>query len=315
MERIPENKNASAPQEQTVNNYYVTEKQRKSPAEVVDFAMGSIFVILIIAIIATYFVTFNVDIMVSIKKITWQAFWVWLASFCVGELAKKIFRRKGQKTENYQEAENDAKSAIKELNESEYADRAEDYCKYVTKSTIDRYRTHQLVTVGITLNTFEELYLGKGTSFLFKKILRKELSFLQARAINRCNHIKTKVYDPRFITSYAIEDNSALTPQQWYNTQAAEKKDFFFSIVFSAGASFGVCGIFYDFLLEFSTMALFLAIVKIIVMATTCALKANVGWNLSIMEIGRNMTRASEAKACISWAEKNPKISQLTEKE
>lgn len=301
MERIPE---ARTDVPQITNTYYVTEKPKKSPAEVVDFAMIVIFVILIVAVVATYFVNFNISTIVSMRKITWQALWLWIASFCVGELAKRIFRRKGQKTGEYKKAEEDACKSIKELNESEYGDMAVDYCRYVTNHTIERYRTHQLVTVGISLEEFNEKYLGKGKFFLFGKVLRKELSIIQAKAINRCNHVKTKDYDARFITSYSSEDNSALTPQQWHDTAKAERKDSIRSILFSAGASFGVCGIFYDFFVDFSSMAIFMALVKIIIMSTTCALKANFGWNLAFMEINRNRVKDAEAKACLNWAKK-----------
>jgi hypothetical protein len=301
MEHIPI-KQVETP---VTNNYYVTEKPKKSPAEVVDFAMTSIFVVLIIAIVSTYFVNFNVGAMINLKKVTWQAFWVWLASYCTGELAKRIFRRKGEKTEEYKQAEEEANTAIKTLNESEYLAYAPSYCKHVTEKTMDRYRRHQLTIVGIQLDTFKEKYLGKGRLYLFRKMMKGELSNMQRKAINRCNHLKTKAYDPRFITSYSSEDNSSLTPQQWYDTKLAERKDAVRSFIFSAGAAFGVCGIFYDFIVAFSAEAIIAAVVKIIIMATSCALKANFGWNLSIMEICRNKTKASEAKACMSWADKN----------
>lgn len=300
MEHIPQRTESAV-----TNNYYVTEKPKKSPAEVVDFAMVTIFIVLIVAIIATYFVNFNVGTIVSLKKVTWQAFWVWLASYCTGELAKRIFRRKGQKTDEYKQAEDEANAAIKALIESEYSSSAPAYCKFVTENTMDRYRKHQLMIVGISLETFKEKYLGKGKLFLFGKMLKGELSFLQARAINKCNHLKTKSYDPRFITSYNAEDDSSLTPQQWYDTKLAERKDAVRSFVLSAGAAFGVCGIFYDFIVAFSAEAIIAAVVKIIIMATSCALKANFGWNLTIMEICRNKTKASEAKACMAWSAKN----------
>ena len=297
MERIPER--AEAP---VTNNYYVTEKPKKNPAEAVDFAMIVIFVIMFIAIVATYFVSFNVSAMISIRKVTFQAFWVWLASWCTGELAKRIFRRKGQKTEEYKKAEEEANEAIQKLNESEYAEYAPAYCQEVTKNTIKRYRRHQLTTVGIKLETFNEIYQGKGSFFLLGKVLKGELSILQAKAIKRCNHIDTKPYDHRFITAYDAEDNSSLTPQQCYDANTADRKDSFRSIIFSAFASFGICGIFYDFFVDFSAVAIFAAIVKIVVMTATSALRANVGWNLSIMELKRNKIRAGEAKACMAWA-------------
>ena len=300
MEHIPQQRT-----ETPSINYYVTEKPRKSPTEVVDFAMTTIFIVLIVAIIATYFVNFNVGAMVNIKKVTWQAFWVWLASYCTGELAKRIFRRKGEKTDEYKKAEEEATASIKALNESEYLDCAPAYCKYITQKTMDRFRTHQLSIVGIKLETFNDVYIGKGKLFLFWKMLKGELSFMQAKAINRCNHLKTKSYDPRFITSYNSEDNSSLTPQQWYDTRLAERRDAVRSFFLSAGAAFGVCGIFYDFIVAFSAEAIIAAVVKIIIMATSCALKANFGWNLSIMEICRNKTKANEAKACMAWASKN----------
>ena len=297
------------------NEYNIYNQQReKNSGAIIDWFMTALVVIIAIAIIATYFVEFDAEADLNIKKATTQTLWLAVGTFCVGELSKRIFRRKGEKTEEYRTAETEANAAIKELNESPYADSAADYCKHVTDTTIERYRKHQLVTVGIDMDTFESAYLGKGIFYLFKHMLKGTISFLQLKAIWRCNHIKTKAYDPRFITSYNSEDNSELVPSEQNNTRKADRKNSFTSVLFSIGSAAGIGFVFHDVLVNFSAEVLFLAIVKIVIMAINFALKATFGWNLSIMDIRRNRLRKSEAQACIAYAKANKADSQKMQK-
>lgn len=284
------------------NEYNIYQRPPKNSGTIIDWFMTALVVVIAIAIIATYFVEFDAEADLNLKKATTQTLWLAVGTFCVGELAKRIFRRKGEKTEDYKTAETEANAAIKELNESEHANRAAEYCKHVTDTTIERYRSHQLVTVGIDMETFKDRYLGKGAFYLLKLMLKGKLSFLQLKAVWRCNHVKTKAYDPRFITSYNSEDNSELVPSEQNNTRKADRKNSLTSVLFSVGSAAGIGFVFHDVLVNFSAEVLFLAIIKIVIMTINFALKATFGWNLSIMDIRRNRLRKSEAQACIAYA-------------
>ena len=284
------------------NEYNIYQRPPKNSGAIIDWFMTALVVVIAIAIIATYFVEFDAEADLNLKKATTQTLWLAVGTFCVGELAKRIFRRKGEKTEDYKTAETEANAAIKELNESEHANRAAEYCKHVTDTTIERYRSHQLVTVGIDMETFKDRYLGKGAFYLLKLMLKGKLSFLQLKAVWRCNHVKTKAYDPRFITSYNSEDNSELVPSEQNNTRKADRKNSLTSVLFSVGSAAGIGFVFHDVLVNFSAEVLFLAIIKIVIMTINFALKATFGWNLSIMDIRRNRLRKSEAQACIAYA-------------
>lgn len=270
--------------------------------EVIDWILNALVIIIVLAIMTTFFVDFNASVDVNIEKATTQAVWLAFASFCLGELGKRIFRRKGQRTKAFKEAEANATAEIKSLNTNGYAKYADKYCTKVTEDTIERYRKNQLYAIGIDYKTYKEKYLGKGLCYLLKLAKKGEISRLQARALYRCNAVKVKHYNPAFITSYNAEDNAMLVPSEQNNTTYADTKNTVTSLIFSLGSAFGVGFMFYDVLVNFSLEALFFAFVKLVVLAISFALKATFGWNLAIIEMQRNRLRESEAKACAEYA-------------
>lgn len=306
MDRIPETKTETTT---TVNNtYYVKEKKSVGNGSLVDWVLTAVLIMIMFFISASYFVKFGGGLKLSIRKAATDTAWVTIAVLFVKELAKHIFKRKGQRTVNYDTAEKKANKAIQTLNENVDSDTVQKYCEDVTKKTIERYRKHQLTTVGLTLEDFKDKYLGVGVFKMMKALLKGELSFLQARAIWRCNHLKTKPYNPQFITSFDAEDNSELVPSQQNDTKKADRRDSIKSFIFAFGSAFGVGFVFSDIFLDFSKEMIFLAIIKIILLIVSFALSASFGWNLSLMEISRNKSRASEAKKCMRVAEVDKEI-------
>lgn len=294
MDKIPEEK-------KTIENHYHVVQKQYSPEKTIDIVMVMLLVIVAISVIATYFIDFNVEASIDLKKATTQTIWLAFSTFCVGELAKRIFHRKGKKTKAYEEAEAGAIAAIKTLNESVDSEMIVEYCEEVTETTIDRYRTHLLVSVGISKESFEKNYLGKDGIDLCKRMLKKEISYLQFRALRKCNKIRTKPYNPNFITSYSARDNAEFVPSENF-IQRKDAYNTLYSVLFSISSASGVGFIFYDMFVSFSAEAVFMAIIKIIIMAVIFALKSTFGWNLAIMEIERNRLRESEAIACKKWA-------------
>ena len=299
MEHIP----VQESKPQVHNTYYVKEKRIIGNSILLDWILTAILVALMFFVSASYFVDVSGDFTLGLKKAAVDTAWVSAAILCVKELAKHIFKRKGQRTEEYTKAEEGAKKAIKRLNESVDSKTVEEYCESVTKTTIERYRKHQLTTVGMELDEFNKAYLGKGTLPLVGKVLTGKMSLLRARAIWHCNHIKTKPYNPSFITSYNAEDNSEFVPSQQNNAKLIDIKHSTKSLFVTLISTFGVCVAFSDIFLNFSTEMLFLAIIKIILLIVSFALSAIFGWNLSLIEQARNESREREANACIKYSE------------
>lgn len=300
MDKIPETR-TEAPATVT-NTYYVKEQKSIGNGSLVDWVLTAVLIMIMFFISASYFVKFGGGLKLSIRKAATDTAWVTIAVLFVKELAKHIFKRKGQRTIDYDKAEKKANKAIQTLNENVDSDKVQEYCENVTEKTIERYRKHQLTTVGLTLTSFEEKYLGVGIIKMLKALFKGELSFLQVRAIWRCNHLKTKPYNPQFITAFDAEDNSELVPSQQNDTRKADRRNSIKSFIFAFGSAFGVGFVFSDIFLDFSKEMIFLAIIKIILLIVSFALSATFGWNLSIMEISRNNSRTSEAKNCMRYA-------------
>ncbi len=310
-EKIPEQRE----ERQATNTYYVKERRIIGNSVLLDWVITSVLVALMFFISASYFVDSSGNITIGLKKAAIDTAWVAAAILFVKELAKCLFKRKGQRTKDYLNAEARAKKAIHTLNENVDSDKVQEYCDEVTEQTIKRHRKYQLTTVGMELDSFNSKYLGKGTFTLVCEVIRHRLSLLQARAVWRCNHVKTKPYDPNFITSYSAEDNSALVPSQQNNAKKADRQHSFKSLFLTMGSSFGVCFAFRDIFLNFSKEMVFLAIIKIILLIVNFALNAIFGWNLSLIEQARNESRTSEAKKCMKYADVDQAIIKKVDEE
>lgn len=303
MNNLPRMPEAKTPP--IVNNVYVTEKRAKvKDGGILDIFLTALIVVLMVGIIAAYFVTFNVEVNVDVKEATVNTIWFAVGNFAIGALSKKLLRSKGEKTDRYKEAEKEANDEIKALCDSKYAKYADAYCKDYTTQAIARYREYQLSLVGLSLETFAEKYLGIGLGALTKEWRRKAVSLPQVRAIWRCNHVKMHAYNPNFILSYNAAPTDTQSPSEMYDTRRTNAFNTFKSVVTVLLSAFGVGFMFSDIILNFSLVVLFTAIIKTIMIGINIGLKASFGWNLAQMEIKRNKLRASEAKACRAWAEK-----------
>ncbi len=290
-----------------VNVTYAPVIKQKDGGAFVDVFLTVLIVFLTVGIIATYFIHFDMTTELNVEDITVNTVWLAISTYCIGALGKKASRRKGEKTQDYLAAEQEATEAIKTLCESEHAARAEEYAETQTEEAIKRYRKYELSAVGISLEDFKEKYLGKGFKTLFREFKSGTLSFMQWRAVRRCNRIKIRAYDPNFITSYHANTEMIQTASGMINVKRTDRKDDLKSVLFTLFGALGIGVMLSDVVLNFSIETLFEAVIKIIMIGLNLGLKTSFGWNLSLMEIKRNKLRASEARACMEWAKRTPK--------
>lgn len=280
--------------------YAPTVKERNNDG-FVDLFTTALLIILSVGVVAAFFVTFDIDLALSVKTMTINSLWFALSTFAIGALSKRLFRRKGRKTKEYVDAKDEAIREIKALNDAGYAKRATDYSEVRTQETINRYRTYELTAVGLTVEDFERDYLGKGIKTLWRDFRAGKLSSLQCRAISRCNHAKIKAYDPNFITSFYATIAVKKTASSAIDVERADFMNDMKSAILALFSAVGIGVMFSDVILNFSAQALFLAIVKIVTIGINIGMKASYGWDLSVMEMNRNKLRASEARACVEW--------------
>lgn len=281
-------------------------KERKDGAFVDIFTMV-ITIVIFVAIIASYFVTVDTSAELNIQEITVEVVWLVAGTFSIGELIKRYARSRGRKTEDYKDAVEEANAKIKDLCASPYRPLVSAYCEHCTADTIDTYRKHQLLLVGLTLNEYNNKYCGKGASELRKAVRRKEISFSQYRAIRRCNRIKIKAYDSNFITSYNSVLSLNKTPSEMFDAEHADHLNTAKSLVLAFVSAVFIGRLFAKVIFNLSSAVVFAAIIKIIMILINVSFKASFGWNLSRMEIQRNKLRASEAESCMEWCKTNPK--------
>ena len=296
IEHIPERAESSV-----TNNYYVKTQKPATSGVLIDWVLTIILIIVMLFISVSYFAEFGGSLEVSFKKAAIDTAWVGIAMICVKELGRYIFKRKGQRTEQYIDSQKKAKKAIRTLNENVHYDKGKEYCNVVTRNTVQSYRCYQLSTVGLDIDTFNAKYLGKSVFYLIACVFRREISIVQAKVLRRCNHLKTKQYNPKFITSYSAENNIELVPSQLNDAKKADMEYSIRSLIGTALTAFGVGFAFNDLYLNFSKEMLFLAIIKIILLIVMFAVSAIKGWYISLIEQSRNESIVSEVKTCMQY--------------
>lgn len=296
----------SAPQEKK-NDSFATPTDGAADNSFVEVFITILICLLFVALIATYFVIFDVEAEIDFKRITVNTIWFAVGTFSIGALGKRLFREKGKKTKEYKEAAKDASDSIEKLCKSLYVDRAAEYCEQYTVDAIKRYREHQLTIVGIKYEEYLDKYLSLGFFALLGKWLKKEITFEAFCAFRRCNTVKMKPYNPNFILSYNSAINADVTPSAMFNVEGADLWNDLSSAFTTIFSAIFVGSLLTDVFFNWSAEVFFEAVVKIVMLAINFVFKAIFGWNLSQMEMQRNKLRASEAQACMDWAERNPK--------
>jgi hypothetical protein len=300
MDKIPEQK-TDIP---GGNTYYVTQKTITANG-IINKALWSILTLLVVSILATFFVKDLPGFALDIRSFAIDGLWVMVGCYSIGEVLKRIFRNKGKSTKEYDEAQKEAKKALDSLTEDELAARAE-YCTWYEDTEYERAVKRLLSNIGMK----KEEYLEKYT-LLSKKELKERygnsLTKKQIKTLSQINSLERVEYDPSFFL-YAEYAGNGRSPSQAYNADREDKQNSLISLITSFGSGLFAVTFAGELVLSFSLAVLFSAIVKLTITAIIGAFKANFGWNLSMRtDIGRFNTQVKEVANLKKWYADNKK--------
>ncbi len=265
---------------------------------VIDKALWGTFFILIIAVMATFFVKDIPSVIVDARQIAIDGLWLMLCSFAIGELIKQIYRNRGKSTKEYKSAKTAADNELASLTTEELSVRAE-YCAEYENDEYRRCFERLLATAGISMEEYQQY-----STMSRKELKRQKLSKLQINCIEKLNNLKHIHYDPSFFL-YGAHLNGRRAPSEMYNADAENRHNTIQSIFMSIAGSFCAVSLAGEILFSFSQAALIAAVLKITTIIIFASFKAVFGWNLSMRtDMGRFNIIVKECRALKAWYRK-----------
>lgn len=269
--------------------------------------------LLFVGVLCTYFVKEIPNVVFDIRNVTYQALWVFIGGYAIGEIFKKVAINRARETKEYKEAKEKAKKAFEENEKNKLNGREKEYCEYYSDS---HYEAEiRRVLNGAKIN--EEIYYEKYFSLSKEEILRNypdcKLSKIQLKAIAKANNVKKIYYNADFLRLLE-PTNKNVSPSELFNVQ---RKNYINSIM-SAITGFLACIFCATFakelLFSYSPEILFEAVVKTIAILAMVAFKIQFGWSLVMeTEINRFKLQTQEAKNYALWCEENKLIIKYKE--
>ena len=265
---------------------------------IINKALWTVFVILILAVLSTFFVEDVPDAVIDIRQLAIDGLWLILCSFTIGELLKQIYRNKGRSTQEYKTVKAEAEKELESLTTGELSVRRE-YCKAYEDDEYNRCFERLLCAAGITADEYKKY------AYLTENELKKRftaLSKYQRKVIAKIHKLKPIYYDPSFFLSSTTAEGRR-APSQMYNADAENTRNTLTSIATTAVSSLCALSFAGDIIFSFSLATLVAAIVKITTIMIFGSFKAVFGWNLSMRtEINRYNVIVKECRNLKAFA-------------
>lgn len=268
--------------------------------------------IILIGIIATYFVEQLPDFVFDLRNVTGQVLFVFLGGFALGELFKVIAMNKAHAREEYVAAKKNAENELDKI-KGEMKGGINEYCLQVADHCYTAARNAILDKAKIPVDVFVERYMTLSKREILTRYPDCGLSKNQFAAIKAANAVKKQIYEPDFLQSVVVEE-SALVPSKRFNTKRKNLKNTLLSVVFGGIGTLFAVSLAAQLIFAFSPEVLFSAIIKILTIVITVAFKVNFGWNLVMVdEINRFALQAKEAQNYCAWWNKRHEVKQPVE--
>lgn len=295
MERI---KTETPAMQVTVNQ---TIKQSKTHTQVINGILTGLIAVIFIALVSTYFVEQLPDVALDIRNVSSQAVWVFLGSYAIGELFKYIFINRARASKDYKDVKETASKTLQKLNSEVSRERIEEYCEQYADKVFMSIRKNILSRERIS---YEE-YMDKYVSLSKKEILSIYpdcvLSKRQLTAIEKANSVKKPVYSADFLLDCTGRD-TLVVPSKMYSTTARNVRNTILSVIFGLLGTVFAVSFASELIFNFSAEVVMAAIIKIVILAVTVALKINFANSLVMdTEISRFNLQAVEAKNCMRF--------------
>jgi len=280
---------------------------RKITKSGVGAVLSSIAAVLIVIITLVYLAEIDTDFRLSWKSLTINGALVFICSQGFHFVLKFYAQNKVREGEEYARAQKDAKEAIESLGKSEYSGRVNEYCRRHTEETIERIKSSILAPAGIVYTEYLLKYIGKNGKELAEAFPEEHLTKNQIRAIQRCNRVKVKPYDPNFLRECYVNRKENIEPSNHYHPRHDNNIETIRSAVTGLFLCSFVVNIGGDIILNFSFATVVLCLVKLVATIISGVMGYRFGLNNMRAEIDLLDLKKLETEACTEWCKRHPK--------
>lgn len=309
---IPENAEEFRASEHGCSNMYehIAESSQRlrnvSKESVLNGTILLVVVLLLLGVIATYFVKDLPETIINIRDMSEQALWVFAGIYIIGELLKIVFINRARESLVYKQARAKARTALKRLEDKKYSNRVKEYCKHYEEELFKSKRCIALAKGNITLDTFERKYVALSKREIKKRYPDENLSKAQYNAIAKANAVKREIYAPEFLSS-TITTNKQCVPSAQFNAPLRNRINSASALLIGLVSSFAAINFGDGIEFAFSSAIVVSVIVRLVVLVFGIALKIIFATSLVFdTEIPRFELQVIQSNECIAWADKNP---------
>ena len=282
------------------------ESEKPKRKDVLTTIMITAVVLILIGIGFAYVAKFEGAFDLSLKNITANGGLLFIACFSVRFLCKHIAMNKARQTDEYKQAQAEAKKATKEIAAKGYSlmipTYTEAYSERVYISTVEKLLKDAKIP--------EEEYLKKYATKTKKEILSEfpgtVLSKEKWKALKEIRKIKRLIYDEKFLETESEKVDGYISPSDAFDARREDKKDDWKALLFSASLVLFSCSLAGTIIVDLSEQAIVMAVIKIVTTLFSGAFAIVKGWNIVMKkESGRFLLQTVESANCIAWCEKN----------
>ena len=308
MEKIPVETESKTTSQIVYIERPVEKMQKKLFSEaIINKVLVALVVLLVFAVLATYFVEDLPSFVPEFRSIAIDAVWLIACCYAIGELVKRIAINKARTTTEFVEAKKKAKEELSSLTKEELDER-HSYCEAYEERVYTAALDRLLKDAEITKDDYNDLYKALTVKEIKAKYPDCTLSKKQYAALKEINRLRRVKYNPEFLNT-TIEVITHSSPSEMYNAGRENTKNMISSAVMSILSGVFCASFVGSLVFSFSVATLFAAVVKIVLTAFFAAIKAIFGWSLVMnTEINRYTLQTEEAKNLKNWCKtKNKK--------
>lgn len=289
---------------------HIAESSRRlrniSKESVLNSTILLVVILLLLGVIATYFVKDLPETIINLRNMSEQALWVFAGIYIIGELLKVVFINRARESLAYKDAKKRARAALKKLEDKKYSSRVKEYCRHYEDALFKQKRCVVLAKGNIKLETFESKYVALSTREIKKRYPEDNLSKAQYVAIAKANTVKREIYAPEFLTS-TITMNRRCTPSAQFNAPLRNRINSASALLIGLASSFAAINFGEGLEFAFSSSIVVSVIVRLVVLIFGIALKIIFATSLVFdTEIPRFELQILEVNECIAYAESTP---------
>lgn len=286
------------------NNDFLTSQVRKmkskSFSDYMDISIITMVVILIIAIICTFFVEFILGGDINWAEISANTVLISVCTIAIYLLLRSYSMRKGRKTSEWLASCERLKNLSKQVIDDDFVKYAAEYCRAWEEERLDNDIKDVIIPVGVSLDNFKETYSKFDKNELKAKC--PELTAYQLKAVLKAKKVKRLKFDERYFYSSVKSGRGHRSPSEGITTRQLNRLINIRIIITTILTFLLSTTLLWDVILNFSWEILIKCVVKLAIIIFFGVIGMIGGYTfVTVNEVDEMNAKSDETEVFLKW--------------